>query len=95
MNSVAHIWRLASPDDAQGEQGGRASTPIPRDLDEFPYRVEIWNYAGTFVEQTLAVTVSRRVAFATYYAALELYLDRSITLRQRGVLVAHWNARKQ
>jgi hypothetical protein len=76
------------------EQGGRASTPIPRQEDEFPYRVEIWNYTGAFVEQTLAITISKSVGFAAYYAAIENFSDGLITLRHKGVVVARWNARK-
>jgi hypothetical protein len=94
MNSVARLWRLASSDDAQEEQRGRAPTLAPREEDDFPYTVEIRNYTGACAEQTLAVTVSRRIGFATYYAALELYSDRSITLRHKGLVVARWNARK-
>jgi hypothetical protein len=39
MNSVS------SSHDGQGEQGGRASQAVLREHEEFPYRVEIWNYA--------------------------------------------------
>jgi len=92
VNSVSRVWRLASSDDPQDEQAGRASTSVPREQDEFPYRLEIWNRTGTLVEQTLAVTISRRVGLATYYAALELYFDKSITLRHKGAVLARWNA---
>jgi hypothetical protein len=87
VNSVSREWRLASSDDPQDEQAGRASTPVPRGQDEFPYRLEIWNRTATLVEQTLAVTISRRVGLATYYAALELYFDKSITLRHKGAIM--------
>jgi hypothetical protein len=55
MNSVARLWRLASSDDAQEEQRGRAPTLAPREEDDFPYTVEIRNYTGACAEQTLAV----------------------------------------
>lgn len=64
MNSATRLWRLAPSDDPQDEQGGRASTPVARDEGEFPYRVEVWNYTGAFVEQTLAITKGRSVGFA-------------------------------
>jgi hypothetical protein len=94
MNSTARLWRLATSDDAEHEQLGRASTPIPRREDELLYRVEIWNYTGAFVDQTLAITISKNVGFAAYYAAIENFSDSLITLRQKGVVLARSHARK-
>jgi hypothetical protein len=95
MNSVARLWRLASPDDAGNERHGRASKPDPREGDEFPYSVEILNYTGAFVQQTLAITISKSVGFAAYYAAVELFPEGSIMLRHKDGVLARWNARRQ
>jgi len=95
MNSVARLWRLAPSDNASDKPTGRASTPGPREEDDFPYRVEIWNYTGTIVQQTLAITISKNVGFASYYAALEHLSDGLIMLRHKDDVLARWNARKQ
>jgi hypothetical protein len=94
VNSVSRLWRLAPSDNPQDEPAGRASAPVPREQDEFPYRVEVWNYTGSYVEQTLAITISRSIAFAAYYAAMQGLSDGLITLRHKGAVLAHWNARK-
>ena len=88
------IWRLASADDPKDQQAGRLSKPIRTDEDEFPYRVEIRNYTGDIVEQTLAITKSRAIGFAAYYTALEELPDRLITLRAKGVILAQSDVRK-
>jgi hypothetical protein len=80
---------VASSDDPQDKLGA-----LQHPFREFPYRLEIWNRTGTLVEQSLAVSISRRVGLATYYAALELYFDKSIILRHKGAVLARWNARK-
>jgi hypothetical protein len=95
MNSVAHLWRLAPPHDAGNEHGGRASKAAPREGQEFPYSVEIWNYSGAFVQQTLAMTISKSIGFAAYYAALELFPEGLIMLRHKDGVLATWNARRQ
>jgi hypothetical protein len=95
MNPVTSLWRLTSTDDAGNEQSGRASKPVPREGDEFPYSVEILNYTGAFVQQTLAMTISKSVGFAAYYAAVELFPEGLIMLRYKDGILARWNARKQ
>jgi hypothetical protein len=57
--------------------------------------VEVWNNTGAFVEQTLAITTSKSIGFAAYYAALEQFSDGWITLRHKGAVLARWNTRKQ
>jgi hypothetical protein len=95
MNSVARLRQFAPSDNAGDKPTGRASTPTPREEDEFPYRVEIWNSNGTFLQQTLAITTSKNVGFASYYAALEQLSDGLIVLRHKDDVLARWNARKQ
>jgi hypothetical protein len=95
MNSVARFWRFAPSDNAADKATGRASTPSPRDEDGFPYRVEIWNSTGTLLQQTLAITISKNVGFASYYAAIEQVSDGLIMLRHKDHVLARWNARKQ
>jgi hypothetical protein len=92
MNSVARLWRLAPSDNASDKPSGRASTPTSRQEDDFPYRVEIWNSNGTFLQQTLAITISKNVGFASYYAALEQLSDGLIVLRHKDDVLARWNA---
>jgi len=93
MSSAARLWRLAPSDNSEHERGARASKPSPAEADDFPYTIEVWNYTGA-LEQTLAITISRSVAFASYYEAMQGLSEGLITLRHKGVVVAHWNARK-
>jgi hypothetical protein len=95
MNSIARPWRFAPSDNAGDKPTGRASTPGLREEDDFPYRVEIWNPTGTVLQQTLAITISKNVGFASYYAALEQLSDGLIVLRHKNDVLARWNARKQ
>lgn len=95
MNSVVRLWRLAPSDDPRDKQGGPASAATAREEDDFPYRVEIWNSTRTYLQQTLAITISRNVGFASYYSALEQLSDGLIVLRHKDDVLAHWNARKQ
>jgi hypothetical protein len=94
MKSVAPVWRLASFDNSEDEQARRASKSNAREEDDLPYRVEIWNYTGTFVEQTLAITNSRSLGFAVYYAAIQEFSDSLITLRHKDIILVRYNASK-
>ena len=46
------------------------------------------------MEQVLAATVSAGIGFAAYYQATQEFPDRTIMLRHKNSVVAHWTARK-
>ena len=63
-----------------------------RRADELPYAVEIWDQGKVTVERVLAVTTSRAIAFAAYFAAARDHPDRYITVRHKGQMLARWEA---
>jgi hypothetical protein len=88
------LWRLASSIDFEnGEPTGRASRSIA-EHEGLPYTVEILNRSGAFVDQVLAATKSASIGFAAYYAAIQEFPDRTITLRHNDRVVARWNVRE-
>ena len=73
-----------------------APRPFRRDRDaadreDLPYKVELWDEAGSSVEQVLAVTSSGSIGFAAYYAATREYPARYVTLRHKNSIVSRWN----
>lgn len=66
---------------------------FPADGDDLPYRVEVWDAAGEFVEQVVAVSLSPAIGYAAYYAATREYPDRSITLRHKAQVISRWVSR--
>ena len=72
-----------------------AATPtpfagFPLDGDELPYKVELWDEAGQFVEQVVAVSASPAIGYAAYYAATREFPGRPITLRLRSRVISRW-----
>jgi len=65
------------------KQGGPASAATAREEDDFPYRVEIWNSTRTYLQQTVAITISKNVGFASYYAALEQAAEKEAAAWRR------------
>jgi hypothetical protein len=88
------LWRVASSSDSEnGKPTGRASRSIT-EHEGLPYTLEILNGSGAFVDQVLAATKSASIGFAAYYAAIQEFPDRTITLRRNNSVVARWNVRK-
>jgi len=92
----SRFWRLAPPpgDREDGAPKSSSSRPIPADREDLPYKVEIWNEAGAFVEQIVAVTANASIGYAAYYAATREFPDRHITLRHKNSVVARWSGPK-
>jgi len=93
---TGRLWRLQPPpgDREDGVPRGAPSRPVPVDRDDLPYKVEIWNEAGTSVEQLVAVTANASIGYAAYYAATREFPDRHITLRHKSSVVARWSGPK-
>lgn len=94
MHASAH--NLCPPDD--GKDDGPGGTPEGRDGfptqgEDLAYKVEVWDEAGEFVEQVVAVTVSPAIGYAAYYAATREYPGRPITLRHKTAIVSRWTGK--
>ena len=87
------LYRLAPGRDGDGE-GARQLRPAPKGVnhEDLPYKVEVWNEAGTSVEQILAVTANASIGYAAYYAATREFSDRTVTLRHKNSIISRWNA---
>jgi hypothetical protein len=88
-------WRVQAghdDDDAKRLLGGWSPAPDPAELEDLPYRVEVWDEAGEFPETLVAVTVTAGLAFAAYYAAAREYVGREITIRHKGHTLTRWRA---
>ena len=88
------VHRLRPPDDPS-DQDDRTASPygrFPGEGEDLPYKVEVWDEAGKFVEQVVAVSVSASIGYAAYYAATREYAGRSITLRHKGRVISRWAA---
>jgi hypothetical protein len=66
----------------------RTSVPS-RNLDQLPYRIELWQDGGTHaVERVLARALNAQLARAIFGAAKTEYPERRITLRKGSRIVA-------
>jgi hypothetical protein len=88
------VLRLSSSDPPSGYDG---DSPFDRRAaeqgeDDLPYRVEIWDDAGSLVELVVAVSLSPAIGYAAFYAATREYPGRSITLRHKGRVLTRWTA---
>jgi hypothetical protein len=87
--------RLQPPGDREdGLPRNAPRRPAPLEREDLPYKVEIWNEAGSSVEQVVAVTANASIGYAAYYAATREYPDRHITLRHKNSVVARWSGPK-
>ena len=80
--------RLASESDAEDGPSSPARFPPTAGREDLPYKVELWDGEKTAVEQVLAVTTHSSIGYAAYYAAIQEYPDRYITLRHRSRMIA-------
>jgi hypothetical protein len=89
--------RLQAPNDPTGEDGrspAQFGEPMrERKREELPYKVEVWDVTGAFVEHVVALSTNPAVGFAAYYAAAREYPGRDITLRHRDSTLSRWTAR--
>jgi hypothetical protein len=88
-------YRFAPSGESDGDRARAFGSPSdPREREDLPYRVEVWNTQGTAVEQMLAVTANATIGYAAYYAATREYADRVVTLRHKNNVVSRWNPGK-
>lgn len=88
-------WRVqADHDDESAKRlaGGWSLDADPAELEDLPYRVEVWDEAGAFPETLVAVTVTVALAYAAYYAAAREHLGREVTIRHKGRTLTRWRA---
>lgn len=91
MYASAH--QFCPPDDDPDDGLGGTHKPhggFPTQAEDLAYKVEVWDAAGQFVEQVVAVSVSAAIGYAAYYAAAREYPGRCITLRHRKTIVSRW-----
>jgi hypothetical protein len=61
--------------------------------EDLPYKVEVWDEAGQYVEQVVAVSVSPAIGYAAYFAATREYPGRAITLRHKAMVISRWTGK--
>jgi hypothetical protein len=91
-SEAAAGYRFAAdddPDDGTPERAGRR--PQPKEREDLPYRVELWDASKTSVEQVLAVTASAGIGYAAYYGATREFPHRYVTLRHKNSIISRWN----
>ena len=79
------------PDDGEG-----TASPLggfPAEGEDLPYKVEVWDEAGKYVEQVVAVSLSPAIGYAAYYAATREFPGRAITLRHKSSVLSRWAGR--
>lgn len=87
--------QLRPPDDPTDENGGTPAPygEFPVEGDDLPYKVEVWDEGGAFVERVVAVSASPAIGYAAYYAAVREYPGRAITLRHKSSVISRWAGR--
>lgn len=63
----------------------------PKENEDLPYTVELWNEGRTAVEQVLAIAANASIGYSAFYAAARDHFDRYITLRHKNTIVNRWN----
>ena len=74
-----------APDGAPG--------PFHGQVEDLPFRVEIWDPTNSYVEQVIAVAAHATIGYAAYYAAVREDLDRHIALSRKGEVLIRWSPR--
>lgn len=92
---MQRAFRLQSSDDpADADDAGAAQFGAsPLEQDDLPYRVEVWDEAGKFVAQVVAVSANPAIGYAAYYAAAREFPGRDVTLRHKGRILSRWTGR--
>lgn len=88
-------YRLQAPNDPSDGGDGRLGPPggFPLEHEDLPYKVEVWDETGAFVEHVVAVSANPAIGFAAYYAAAREYPGRDITLRHKDRVLSRWTGR--
>jgi hypothetical protein len=92
---ILSVHELRPPSDPPDET---PKTPPPEgefhgEGEDLPYRVEVWDGAGRYVEQVVAVSVSPGIGYAAYFAATREYPGRPITLRHKDMVISRWTGK--
>ena len=92
MVVLRSAYKLHAGDDPDDKFKGR---PVgfgenPADSDDLPYAVEVWDIAGEFVEQVVAVSAHPAIGYAAFYAAAREFFGRDITLRFKGRIISRF-----
>ncbi|MDB5454363.1 MAG: hypothetical protein JWO33_2941 [Caulobacteraceae bacterium] len=91
---TAAVHRLHSGDGPPDEEATRPPFGgFPVEADELPFKVEIWDESGQFVELVVAVSSSPAIGYAAYYAATREFAGRAITLRHKNRVLSRWAGR--
>ena len=81
----------AGPSHPLDPDGPHSDTSQPKQNEDLPYTVELWNEGRTAVEQVLAITANASIGYSAFYAAARDHFDRYITLRHKNTIVNRWN----
>ena len=81
----------ASRSRSQRKRPPKSGSSDPKENEDLPYKVELWNPQRTAVEQVLAITANASIGYSAFYAAARDYFDRYITLRHKNTIVNRWN----
>lgn len=80
-------------DDADAAAAAASFGHDPVENEDLPYKVEVWDAAGQYVEQVVAISANPSIGFAAYYAAAREFPGRDVTLRHRDRVLSRWAAR--
>ena len=94
MPAARQLHLAADRGDGDPSYGGWQPGPTPADLEDLPYKVEVWDANAAAPEHLVAIAVSPSHAFAAYYAAAREYFGREITITHKGQVLAHWRAHR-
>ena len=86
------VYQFRPPDEPSDEDSETPSpfTRFQAEGEDLPYKVEVWEDGGGYVEQVVAVSISPAIGYAAYYAATREYPGRAITLRHKGRVISRW-----
>jgi hypothetical protein len=93
MYLAAHQFRPPNEPPDQDSQTPGPEGEFPVENDDLPYKVEVWDATGRFVELVVAVSVSAAIGYAAYYAATREYGGRAITLRHKDHVISRWTGK--
>ena len=88
-------YKLQSPSDPSDSDSGPPAPfgRSPTEHEDLPYKVEVWDEAGAFVEHVVAVSANPAIGFAAYYAAAREFPGRDVTLRYKDRVLSRWAGR--
>lgn len=79
------------PDESDGTPSPHGGFPL--EGEDLPYKVEVWDETGRYVEQVVAISVSPAIGYAAYYAAGREFPGRVITLRHKSRVISRWTGK--